>query len=181
MATATHRAATEPRCRNCQTSAARVDQAGWCEQCVVDLGNEAGLLYNVEELIREWLQRGYQPEHLRSAVEMSLAQASGTIPGSLLTREAVDLPSQRGDWKVPQSAFNRTGPTRNRISELRHAMGMSLEQVAHCIGVELATVALWEQDGLPAEEDMPAVFAMCDLFGFPGMQFVFGLESGDVA
>jgi DNA-binding XRE family transcriptional regulator len=88
-------------------------------------------------------------------------------PGSLLTREVVDLPSQRGDWKVPQSAFNRTGPTRNQISELRHAMGMSLEQVAHCIGAELATVALWEQDGLPAEEDMPAVFAMCDLFGCP--------------
>jgi hypothetical protein len=81
MATATHRAATEPRCRNCETIAARVDQAGWCEQCVVDLGTEAGLLYNTEELILEWLQRGYQPEHLRSAVEMSLAQASGTTRG----------------------------------------------------------------------------------------------------
>jgi hypothetical protein len=32
MATATHRAATERRCRNCETIAARVDQAGWCER-----------------------------------------------------------------------------------------------------------------------------------------------------
>ena len=48
----------EARCCNCQASAARLDEKGWCEQCVLDLSHEAGLLANVEELIAEWLRRG---------------------------------------------------------------------------------------------------------------------------
>jgi hypothetical protein len=118
----------ETRCCNCRAIAARLDERGWCEQCVLDLDYEACLLVSVEELIAEWLCRGYPREHLLAAVEMSLADADGPIADGLLVR------NPGGGWHPAPSAlaFDERRPcVANRIGELRYAgAGMSLEALA---------------------------------------------------
>lgn len=169
-------------CCNCQTIAARVDENGWCEQCRLGLWPAYQLFYELEELVKQTLETGVlTAAQLQEALRMSLADEDGTLPGTGFRREAVEM-DDRGIWHVPSSAFD-TDPVdrRNQIALLRRSMKLSLEALAARIGVSVQTLALWEQDGLPAEEDMPAVFAMCNLFGFDGMEFVFGLESGGVA
>jgi Helix-turn-helix len=150
----------ETRCCNCRAIAARLDERGWCEQCVLDLDYEACLLVSVEELIAEWLCRGYPREHLLAAVEMSLADADGPIADGLLVR------NPGGGWHPAPSAlaFDERRPcVANRIGELRYAgAGMSLEALARRVEVDATELALWEAGALPPRDRAEAI---ADVFG----------------
>jgi DNA-binding XRE family transcriptional regulator len=174
---------SDARCCNCEIPAARLDERGWCEQCWIERGASHQLFHDLEELVKQSLDTGVlTPAQLQEALRMSLANVDGPLPGTGFRRESVET-EERGVWEVPSSAFDHEAGVqrrRNRIALLRTMTRLSLEAVAEKIGVAVEEVALWEQDVLPAEEHAAAAASMCALFEV-SPEFVFGLESGEVA
>jgi DNA-binding XRE family transcriptional regulator len=157
--------AADPRCCNCQTIAARLDENGWCEQCWLGLRPAYQLFYELEELVKQTLETGVlTAAQLQEALRMSLADEDGTLPGTGFRREAVEM-DDRGIWHAPSSAFDECGERRNQIALLRRSMKLSLEALAARIGVSVQTLALWESDVLPSAEDWPALERLAEMLG----------------
>jgi len=165
--------AIDEQCQRCAVFTARLDQSGWCEQCVIDLDSEAELLFGLEDIIAKWQNRGYPPEHLEQALRMGLRNAAGPLPGVPLRRRPV-ISLARGFWSTPASAFDRVGVEPNQIRRLRRRAGMSLERLAGGLGVSTQELGIWESGGVPQRDKAQAMAAW---FGV-SLDQLLGCEAG---
>jgi DNA-binding XRE family transcriptional regulator len=160
------------RCSRCGAEDVRLDQKDWCEQCVINVGRVAILLdEQLEPLVAQWLDFGYDADQLIAAVRLSLRDAAGSVSGVPLERRV------GGEWPEPPSLFNEEeGPVRGNLRSLRGASGLSMDEVARRADVPIATLALWERgEALPTESDAEAAARLCNMFGAHPV-FAFGLD-----
>jgi hypothetical protein len=158
------------RCDVCGRDAARVDENALCERCYRDASRVAcGALTELEGFVKIGLEQGLTPEQFRHALELSLDDAEGPLPGTLVRREACGG-LERGIWLEPDSLFYDVADTnpRNMIGYFRGSAFLTLEEVADQIGAPMSTLALWEQDVFPSEpteQDCRWFGALCELLG----------------
>jgi hypothetical protein len=167
-------ATTEVRCSFCNGTVLCVDEGGCCEQCILDAeGNASGVMGELERFVEFGLDAGFlsqasarlaapapasgfTSEEMRQAFEMSLANATGPLTGTLLRREAVAT-GERGIWSGRPSQLldlndeDSAWSLPNMIRQTRLWRGMSLESYAEMFGVSPLDLAIWEQ-GTPPQE-----------------------------
>ena len=134
------------------------------------------LLADLEQVAAEWAERGLSGDQLRACLETILADKERLAPGTPFRREPVDGAEGAVWYLEPPSAFDddREEPS-SRLMLLRRMAGMTREETAAELAVDVRDLALWEQHGVEPPEE--AAVALGGLFGVaPGF-----LVGGDEA
>ena len=168
---------TVVRCIRCGEDVALLDEHGRCEQCHIDaMQTVCGPLTDLEELVRDWLDRGLTPSQLQEAMEMSLADREGPLSGTLLTRESVGGTCERGIWDWPPSLFDDKDRSElSKIGQCRRESGLTLEGLANGLGVAMSELALWEQGAIVPPREHAVTLA--DYFGM-ALDYMLGCDRG---